>query len=358
MAERWALQAMYVGGWRPEISPASSRRDWMDSTIDRFAYRCQPLNAANEQAWWLRLPCDVTIDWDGSPVVAGVAITVADSAHAGLVTSHFGHGIVTFSVPLLLRTPPGVHMLVKGPANLPLHGIAPLEGVVETDWAVATFTMNWQLTRPVTGLQIEAGFPYCELRPVPARLAAAATPAIVTMEDDPELARSHQEWALGRRVFLEERLVEDQRALGHSWEKDYFVAARRRARGESGPARVDPFAAPPAGTDGRPALAAVPARTFLRALRVAVARGEDGALVGSLEGGDTVELPPGVAARLGLDGGPITSVALARELVAAIRAGRYRAWSAAFDDAGDLRIPTGPGFVTRLWHGAPTAAGT
>ncbi len=361
MAERWALRAMVVGGWRPEITPAPGRRDWMDATRDRFAYRCQPLNAANEQAWWLRLPCDVTIDWNGSPGLDGLEISTADPAHALVATSHFGHGIVTFTVPLLLRTPPGIHMLVKGPANLPVHGIGPLEGVVETDWAVATFTMNWQLTAPVRGLRLEAGFPYCELRPVPARLAAAAEPVIAAIDDDPELARAYREWSLGRRLFLEEQRVEDQRALGHTWEKDYFVEARRRARGDSGPGRVAPFAPQPVRPGAGPSAAALPARTFVRAIRVAVAGGAEGPLVDSLPRHAEVELPGEVASRLGLAAGPLAVHVFAARLAAAVAAGEYAAWSSAVDDLGDLRIPTGEEFVARVhelaWQGLPAEAG-
>ncbi len=61
-------------------------------------------------------------------------------------TSMFGHGILTFHIPFLVRTHPGYNLLVRGPANMPRDGVSPLEGIVETDWAVATFTMSWQLT--------------------------------------------------------------------------------------------------------------------------------------------------------------------------------------------------------------------
>jgi hypothetical protein len=32
--------------------------------------------------------------------------------------------------------------------NSPKDGIAPLTGVIETDWLPYPFTMNWQMTRP------------------------------------------------------------------------------------------------------------------------------------------------------------------------------------------------------------------
>lgn len=35
------------------IIPAPTQRTWMDATDDRFAYRCLPLNIANQHGWWL-----------------------------------------------------------------------------------------------------------------------------------------------------------------------------------------------------------------------------------------------------------------------------------------------------------------
>lgn len=57
-------------------------------------------------------------------------------------------GIVTFHTGHLFRTPPGWGVWVTGPPNWPKDGIAPLTGLVETDWLPFPFTMNWQMTRP------------------------------------------------------------------------------------------------------------------------------------------------------------------------------------------------------------------
>ena len=47
--------------------------------------------------------------------------------------SHFGHGILTFHMPCLFRTEPGVDLMVQGPINRPKDAIAPLSGIIETD---------------------------------------------------------------------------------------------------------------------------------------------------------------------------------------------------------------------------------
>ena len=73
--------------------------------------------------------------------------TESERARAN-VASHFGCGIITFKIPYLFRAPQGYNLLARGPANLFKDGISPLEGLIEVDWAVSPFTMNWKVTRP------------------------------------------------------------------------------------------------------------------------------------------------------------------------------------------------------------------
>ena len=47
--------------------------------------------------------------------------------------SHFGHGVLTFHVPVISRTERGWDLMVSGPINAPKDATAPLSGVVETD---------------------------------------------------------------------------------------------------------------------------------------------------------------------------------------------------------------------------------
>jgi hypothetical protein len=101
-------------------------------------------------------------------------------------------------VPILFRTSPGYNLLVRGPANWWKDGAVALEGLVETDWAVATFTVNWKLTRPGQEVRFEADDPICML--VPQRRGELETfrPAISTIESVPEVQRQHDAWGESR----------------------------------------------------------------------------------------------------------------------------------------------------------------
>src|SRR5438105_10509762 len=131
-----------------EITPASRWRDWINAMEARWANRCLPLLIANQAGWALLNPVAFEATWDGSPAKESIRIDFAgdDPPYPLPVESHFGYGILTWSIPYLFRTPPGYNLLARGPANWPKDGVCALEGIVETDWTFSTFTMNWKIT--------------------------------------------------------------------------------------------------------------------------------------------------------------------------------------------------------------------
>jgi len=138
----------------------------MDEAKDRWPNRCLPLLVANEAGWVLLNPVAFRATWNGDPSPAGVTIEFIDAdPRPHPVSSHFGHGVVTFGIPYVFRTSPGWNLLARGPANLPKEGIGALEGLVETDWAFANFTMNWKLTRLDYAVEFEEGEPFCMVVP-------------------------------------------------------------------------------------------------------------------------------------------------------------------------------------------------
>jgi hypothetical protein len=193
----------------------------MDRTSSRYAYRCLPLIAANCQGWEILSSATFTAEWDGLATRDPLRITVHEG-DTTLVQSHFGHGILTFHVNYLLRTPPGVNLWVKGPANRPKDGIAPLEGVVETDWSPAPFTMNWRFTRPRAAVSFEKDEPFCTVVPIARGFIESFDPEIRDIAEDPELQRDYHAWRSSRRSFLGDLKEPDSEAREARWQKHYF----------------------------------------------------------------------------------------------------------------------------------------
>lgn len=207
----------------PKIVPGRSERAWMDATDQRFAYRCLPLTIANSFGWELLLPANVSAEWNGGSDLDDISVEVDDEAWSGgkLAVSHFGHGVLTFQTGYLFRTDLSVGLLVRGAPNWPRDGIAPLEGLVETDWLPFSFTMNWQFTRPGR-VTFGKGEPFCFISPVGYRALDALMPEIVDISDVPEEKRHFEAWSEGRLDFNERLKQNEPVAVQQGWQKWYI----------------------------------------------------------------------------------------------------------------------------------------
>lgn len=217
------LMAWELGGQEDmPLEPAGADRDWMDQSHQRFAYRCLPLVIANQAGWIIRNPADFRVRWNGGNGLEDLKIRFAAGSRENRIRSHFGHGILTFTIPYLFRTPPGINLWVKGPANQFKDGVQALEGVVETDWSDATFTMNWKVTRPNATLRFERGEPICMVVPVPRGLAESFEPAAAPLSSDPGQLERYEQWRESRRVFNENLQRQDPETIERGWQKDYM----------------------------------------------------------------------------------------------------------------------------------------
>jgi hypothetical protein len=203
--------------WR--IEPAPLERDWMNDTPSRFAYRCLPLVMANQAGWVVRCPVGFRARWNGSPE-AHESIDLnfeRDAAKwATWISSHFGSGVLTFSMPWLFRTPRPMLLRVSGPPNWWKEDAIPLEGLVETFWSPYTFTMNWKMIRPGACVAFGEGDPICFIQPVDAALADALQPKFRPIAENAALKREFDEWTKARTS-----LIHDPHR-GKEWQKNYF----------------------------------------------------------------------------------------------------------------------------------------
>jgi hypothetical protein len=199
--------------------PAPRTRLWMDGTRLHAAYRCLPMVMANQAGWHLLNSHAFEAVWDGGDGEDAIDIRVLSGEGPCPVTSHFGHGVLTWSIPFLFRTPPGFNLLARGPANLPKDGVSALEGLVETDWAVSPFTMNWKITRPGHPVRFEEAEPICFLVPQRRGELEAFEPVVEDLETQGALYESYQEWRESRSSFLT-RLRSSQLPTD-AWEKHY-----------------------------------------------------------------------------------------------------------------------------------------
>ncbi len=226
VGDRLPLHAYRVSHLIPcEIAPAPVLREWMSATRESFANRCLPLLVANQAGRELRgAEEDLRATWNSDPELEDLVVERADQDKTPLLSasSHFGHGILTFTIPFLFRTPPGWNLLARGPANLPKDGISALEGLVETDWSPSTFTMNWKLTRPGLTVSFAAGEPIALIVPMRRGDLESFDPEVRELHTSPEVSRAYRAWRESRAQFLRDLPMIGTEAFEQTWQKDYM----------------------------------------------------------------------------------------------------------------------------------------
>jgi hypothetical protein len=204
------------------IVPAGVDREWINKLPERFAQRCLPLLMANQSGWLILNTHAFGAVWNGGRNQSDLMIVYRSGPPPFPASSTFGSGILTFHIPYLFRTSPGFNVLVRGPANWPKDAVAALEGLVETDWTDATFTMNWQCTRPGAMVSFEQGEPICML--VPQRRGDLERFQTSTRElrADGALSDGFHQWNLSRERFLMMQRMGHRRYGPGVWQKHYF----------------------------------------------------------------------------------------------------------------------------------------
>lgn len=192
---------VYIGRhFELDIVPAPRSRDWMLKTAKSFANRCLPLLMANESGWWLRNEHAFTAIWNGGDSRTDLELAFDSSAPLrNAPSSTFGSGIISWPISCVFRTPPGVDLLIRGPANLPKDGATALEGLVEADWMEVSFTMNWKLTRPGLPVRFERGEPFAMVVPQGRLDLERFRPVVRPLSDAPQLQERVRDFVASRR---------------------------------------------------------------------------------------------------------------------------------------------------------------
>ncbi len=148
------------------------------------------------------------LDEGADPITAPVAI--------------FGQGVLTFHVMGIFRTPPGWNLWIGGPPNQPKDAIAPLSGIVETDWSPFTFTMNWQFTRPGQTVRFEPNETFATIFPIERGAVERFEPRFAPLASDPELERQFHAWSAARDAFHLRMQSEPPANPADKWQKHYY----------------------------------------------------------------------------------------------------------------------------------------
>lgn len=128
-----------------DVVPLSLHRDWMTESRGKYAYKCLPLNIANQYGWAVLSPANFSVSWFGGAHENNVEVTSDDPDFEDyMVISHFGEGTFTLQLDFIVQTPENYSTYIRGIPNKLDSILKPLDAIVETDWLPYPFTYNFR----------------------------------------------------------------------------------------------------------------------------------------------------------------------------------------------------------------------
>lgn len=206
-----------------KIKAGEVRRNWMDESSGN-PYRCLPLTIGNQFGWTISCPFDFKAIWNGNnnPEDAfEIDLTNRKDykdekyQYSNYVSSHFGDGILTFSLPYLFKTEKKYGLMVRGPTNHVKFNITYLDAFVETDWLNFTFTYNIKFQKPNIEVEFKEGEPLLSFFPFKLEDLENVDFQFSSIHNDKNLLKNYNDYSSLR--------VKWNKEVGSSdWMKDYY----------------------------------------------------------------------------------------------------------------------------------------
>lgn len=195
----------------PPIRQAEVRRDWMDDTYKKHAYKCLPLTEANVNGWELVLQQDVVIQWDGGltvpRVLSGEKMTFETNwqTYEREIVMPSIVGIMSFTTGWSFSTPPGIGTWISGSPNYFVDGAVPLTAHIPSDWWPDEFNMNWKITKIGEPVVFPAGSPFMFFQFYDTSLMPSVEFNVENYWDKPELSAARQSYGDAKMKKLQEQ---------------------------------------------------------------------------------------------------------------------------------------------------------
>lgn len=146
-----------------EIKPMSVKRDWMDLTSEKHAYRCFPVTQANVVGWNISCTQDIIFTWDGVNDQTDQHINIVSplSSYAGR-----GQSSISFSTGLIFRTDAQVSLWTINPVNYFDDSFETISNLISTSFYDNPLPLAIKAKKANSKTIIAAGTPIATIIPI------------------------------------------------------------------------------------------------------------------------------------------------------------------------------------------------
>ena len=176
------------------LAPMSIKRDWMDATPEKHAYRCFPVTQANMVGWNLFCDKDFEFIWNGINDTSSDNIEIL-SGHE-FTYSGRGQSTVSFHTGLTFRTDENISLLTINPVNYFNDDFETMSSLISTSWMDSGFPLAIKARVANKKIIVKAGTPLATI--IPVSLTAMDNTSIEIVDySDPDSKRQHAHQSYG-----------------------------------------------------------------------------------------------------------------------------------------------------------------
>ena len=147
-----------------DIFPLTARRDWMDETAEKHAYRCFPVTLTNQLGWGISFPEDITFMWDGVTSTYPDNIKILQGEK--YCSTKRGNASIQFHTGLVFKTDKNYSLLSMPVPNTFIDGVSPYTTLISSSFFEGELPVVWRITKPFVPITIKAGEPVISVMPI------------------------------------------------------------------------------------------------------------------------------------------------------------------------------------------------
>lgn len=158
------ISAEKVRNSKINVTPMSIKRDWMDVTPEKHAYRCFPVTQANMIGWNLSCEEDIKFIWNGVNDTSSDNVTILEGNN--FTYTGRGQSTVSFLTGIIFKTDQDVSMLVINPVNYFNNDFETMSSLISTSFYDQDFPIAIKAKVPNKEITIKAGTPFATIIPI------------------------------------------------------------------------------------------------------------------------------------------------------------------------------------------------
>lgn len=146
------------------IAPMSIKRDWMDVTSEKHAYRCFPVTQSNVIGWNIFCTTDIEFIWNGINDQTPDHIEILQAP----LGSYGGRGqsSISFQTGLIFRTDQNISMFTINPVNYFNNEFETMSSLISTSFHDNPLPLAIKAKLANKNILIKAGTPLATLIPI------------------------------------------------------------------------------------------------------------------------------------------------------------------------------------------------